>query len=97
MEANIAFFQFSQAQLAQIFSTGGSPTLGSCLTGVVAGRKSGTPPVATYLNGGTSVTLTPPSGSQVPFPSQTQGAMLNDVHRGHGRRHLLAFVASQKH
>ncbi|MGD1069665.1 MAG: hypothetical protein ABSB15_05950 [Bryobacteraceae bacterium] len=77
-KASAGFFQFTQAQLATATSSlNTEPTLGSCLTGTVAGSGSGGGlPVATYLNGGASVTLTPPSGAPIVLPSQSSGSEL---------------------
>ena len=75
-KASAGFFQFSQAQLAMTASAlNTEPTLGSCLTGTVAGSGSGGGlPAATYLNGGASVTLTPPSGAPIVLPSESSGS-----------------------
>jgi uncharacterized protein (TIGR03437 family) len=74
--AAAGFFQFSQAQLsAQAALTNTEPSLGSCLTGIVPGSGSSNgPPVATYLNGGTSVTLTPPTGAPLTLASSGAGS-----------------------
>jgi len=67
------FFQFSQAQLSSEAGMGNAaPTFGSCLTGIVAGSSGGSgSPMATYLNGGASVTLSPPSGTAVMLASSS--------------------------
>ena len=77
-KATAGFFQFTQAQLATSTSLNTEPTLGSCLTGTVAGSGGGGNggPAAGYLNGGASVTLTPPSGAPVVLPSQNSGSQL---------------------
>lgn len=69
--ATAAFFQFSQTQLAAAAgSANAEPSLGSCLTGIVTGSGgSAGAPMATYLNGGTSVTLSAPSGTSVMLAS----------------------------
>jgi uncharacterized protein (TIGR03437 family) len=74
-KASAAFFQFSQAQLMSQFSSANTePTLGTCLTGIVPGSGSNSgAPIATYLNGGTTVTLTPPSGPALMLPMESQG------------------------
>ncbi len=74
-KAKAGFFQFSQAQLAsQIAGLNQEPTLGTCVTGTFAGSGSGGGnPVATYLDGGTTITLTPPSGATIAVPSQQTG------------------------
>jgi uncharacterized protein (TIGR03437 family) len=73
--AKAGFFQFSQAQLmSQFTSLNVEPTLGTCVTGTFAGSgPSGGSPVATYLDGGTSITLTPPSGAPIEVPSVGTG------------------------
>jgi uncharacterized protein (TIGR03437 family) len=63
-KATAAFFQFSQSQYAAFAPTANTePALGSCLTGVVqgSGTSSSGLPTATFLSGGASVSLTPPS------------------------------------
>jgi uncharacterized protein (TIGR03437 family) len=78
-KAKAGLFQFSQAQvMSQFTSINTEPTLGTCLTGTVAGSGGGSgQPVATYLDGGTSVTLTPPSGAPIMLPSVSTGAYQN--------------------
>jgi uncharacterized protein (TIGR03437 family) len=79
-KASAGFLQFSQAQETQQFSgINSEPTLGTCLTGTIAGTGGGGNggPVATYLDGGTSVTLIPPSGPQIILPSVSTGAYQN--------------------
>jgi uncharacterized protein (TIGR03437 family) len=73
--AAAGFFQFSQAQLAVAASGISVPSLGTCLTGTVPGSGSGSSaPAATYLNAGTAVTLTPPSGAPIILPSASAGS-----------------------
>jgi uncharacterized protein (TIGR03437 family) len=75
-KAAAGFLQFTQSQIgpaAVLLNT--EPTLGSCITGVVAGGGPSTMPAASYLNGGASVTLTPPSGSPIVLPAQSQGGL----------------------
>jgi uncharacterized protein (TIGR03437 family) len=77
-KAKAGFIQFSQTQLASQFAgLNTEPTLGTCLTGTLAGNGSAGgsgQPVGTYLDGGASVTLTPPSGSPLVIPSVSTGA-----------------------
>ena len=78
-KASAGFLQFTQAQLmAAAPSLNTEPTLGTCLTGTVAGSGSGGNggPTATYLNLGPSVTLTPPSGSPIVLAQQTSGGQI---------------------
>ena len=71
--ANAAFFQFSQAQLAAIAAASNfGPSFGGCLTAIVPGTgDGGGAPMAAYLNGGATVTLTPPSGTALKLASAT--------------------------
>jgi hypothetical protein len=78
LQASAGFLQFTQAQLAaSSVVTNAEPTLGSCVMGIVVGNGSGGGgPVATYLNAGSSVTLTPPSGPPVILSPQTAGVQI---------------------
>jgi hypothetical protein len=74
--AEAGFFQISQAQLTSQYSQFNSePTLGTCLTGTAAASNNGGSSnlVATYLDGGATVTLTPPSGAPIGLPAVSTG------------------------
>jgi uncharacterized protein (TIGR03437 family) len=73
--AQIGFLQFAQSQLtAQAPSYNTESSFGSCFTEVVQGSGPGSgAPTATYLNAGTSLTLTPFSGPQITLPSAASG------------------------
>jgi uncharacterized protein (TIGR03437 family) len=76
--ATAGFLQFSNAQMTSQFSSiNAEPSLGSCLTGTVAGPGGGGGPMATFLDGGSTVTLTPPSGPAIAMPSVGTGVYQN--------------------
>ncbi len=75
--------QFSQAQItSQAPGLNAEPTFGSCLTEVVAGTGGSNPPAAKYLDGGTSVTLTPPSAPAVVLPELSSGSLIIYQNKG---------------
>lgn len=66
--------QFTPAQLATLAFTNVESSEGSCFTGItLSSSNGGGPPVATYLNAGSSVTLTPPSGNGAPIALPSVG------------------------
>jgi uncharacterized protein (TIGR03437 family) len=73
-QAGAEFFQFTPAQLASIAqSANAEPSFGSCYTGINANPGGNGPNPGTFLNAGTSVTLTPPSGNPLILASQALG------------------------
>jgi uncharacterized protein (TIGR03437 family) len=74
--AGAEFFQATQAQLAPLAQgANAEPSFGTCYTAITAPNSGGGGgPPGTPLNAGTSVTLTPPSGTALALAAQVPGA-----------------------
>lgn len=75
-QASAYFFQVTPAQLVaaagSLNATNAAPSFGSCYTGFSNSQGQGPFP-GTFLDAGTSVTFTPPSGTALTLTPQTQG------------------------
>jgi uncharacterized protein (TIGR03437 family) len=74
--AGAQFFSFTQTQLAALATQENeAPSYGTCYTAIASTSSSGdgTPP-GTLLDGGPSMTLTPPSGPALTLPADIPGA-----------------------
>jgi uncharacterized protein (TIGR03437 family) len=73
-QASAQFFQATQAQLAAAAPGANSqPSFGSCYTGFSKNPGANGPFSPTFLNAGTSITLTPPSGAELTLAAQSVG------------------------
>lgn len=73
--AGADFFQATQAQLAPVAQgANAEPSFGNCYTAITTSNSGGgNGPPGTFLNAGTSITLTPPSGKALTLAPQSQG------------------------
>ena len=72
--AGVFFLSFSPSQVtSQISKFNNTSSINSCRTGVIKGATSETPPIATGLDAGSAITLTPASGGALSLPSVGTG------------------------
>ncbi|HML16954.1 MAG TPA: hypothetical protein VK419_08000 [Bryobacteraceae bacterium] len=74
--AETLLFEQTQAQIAELAgSVNVEPSFGSCYVGITANPNGGSPPNATFLNAGSTITLTPPSGPALTLTSSSGGEL----------------------
>ncbi len=73
-QGKASFLEFTQAQLVVLApAINTAPSFGSCYTAITSSGGSGGGVNLPYVNGGTSVTLTPPSGAALTLTPQASG------------------------